>query len=226
MGLQEWGAKQVRKRDLRIAMLETYFQSGMAQMLAATLRVTESVEELDEKILHQFEATLPEYLEALVSGLKESQANLWGFKGNVSEWTGSEQMVASGRVWWDNDRRERLTLAVTLIEPLEKRIRFILSKLKATYQLFNGLRNVEERISIISPEVKEDRLKSDHQLAQETRAALLSAIDTFRDNCDDHIIRLVDKAGGGHGLIKHSDVEKLKELAEKRVGAVMRKVLS
>jgi len=221
MGLQEWADKQVRKRDLRAAIEETYFQSGMLQGLVALLRVTES----DEKILHQFEATLPEYLEGLVSDLRESQAKLWGFKGNASEWTGSEKMVASGRVRWDNDRRERLTLAVALIEPLEKRIGSIFSNLKATYRLFNGIRSVEERISLISPEVKEDRLKSDHRLAQETRAAVLSALNTFRDNCDEHIIRLVDKAGAD-GLIEHSDVEKLKKLAEKRVGAIIGKALS
>jgi len=221
MGLQEWSDKLIRRSDLSATIHETYFQSGMIQMLAAALRVTES----DEKILHQFETTLPEYLEDLVSGLRESQANLWGFKGNASEWMGSEKMVASGRVRWDNDRRERLTLAVALIEPLEKRIGSILSNLKATYRLFDGLRTVEETISIISPEVKEDRLKSDLQLAQETRAAVLSAMYTFRNDCADYMIRLVDKASVD-GLIKHGDVEKLKEHAEKRVGAVMRKALS
>lgn len=188
MGLKEWADKQVRKRDLRVAIEEAHFQNRMLQMLAAALRATE----FDEDALHRFDATLPEYLELLVSGLRESQARLWGFKGKASEWMGQQKMINSGRVRWNNDRRQRLTLAIAL-EGLEQRIGGILSELKAG-----------------------------HLTTMETRAAILSEMDTFQDNCSDRITRLEDE-GCAAGLIEQNDVVKLKERAEKRVGTIMRR---
>jgi hypothetical protein len=209
MKLQEWSDKQVRKADLRHAILETYFQSGMIRMSAAALRVNMS----DEKLLYQF---LPEYLETLISALRESQANLWGFKGKVewvedTPWTGALPLHPGEYVpiqrtgsfnynLLQNERRERFNLAVNLISPLEKRIGSILLTLK------------------------EAPSKSDYQLAQETCAAVLSAMDTFHENCAAYILQLVEK-DSADGLIKQTDVAKLKVLAERRVGDFMRKTV-
>lgn len=192
MGLREWSDRQVRKRDVRLAIEETHFQTRLWEGLTVALKVTE----YDKATLDRFDDTLREYMDALISDLRESEARLWGFKGNPVEWNGSQAMIASGLVKWDEDKRERLILAEVYLCDLRIRFTRILAELQVG-----------------------------HLTASEARATVKSEIDSFHDRCLDHCKRLEDEAISG-GLANQSIIEKHKRGAEKRVGAIIGRALS
>lgn len=191
MGLKGWADKQARKADLRRAIEETHFHKTMLQGLAAALRATE----FDEAVSKRFDDSFTEYLNAVVSSLRESTARLWGFRGNLAEWTRSQEMIASGKVLWAEDRRERLILAEVLIEDLRCRIEHILRE-----------------------------LESGEMTAEQALTAVFSAIESFIEHCTDHSSRVEEEAFEA-GLANPKDVTKLKQRAEKRVGSVIRHAL-
>jgi hypothetical protein len=191
MGFKNWADKQVRKRDIRAAIEETHFQRRMLQGLAVVLTVTET----DEAILQEFDKHHLEYFAGLVCDLRDSGARLWGFKGDSTEWTNSQDMIATSRVLWNEDRRERLIVAEVLTEDLRRRI-------EEVYLQFESARLT----------------------AEEARTVAHSTIDSFCEHCANHSKRLEEEAVVG-GLVKPRDVTKLKERAEKRVGSVMRKAM-
>ena len=178
MGLRERADRQVRKRDVRRAIEEIHFQIRLWEGLTSALEVTEH----DKPTLDRFDDTLSEYMDALVSGLRESEARLWGFKGNPVEWNGSQAMIASGLVKWDEDKRERFILADVYLSDLRIRLTHIL-----------------------------DELQAGHLTTSEARATLKSEIDSFHDRCLDHCKRLEDEAISG-GLANQSIIEKHKRL--------------
>jgi hypothetical protein len=191
MGLREWADRQARKRDLRRAVEETHFQMRLWQVLSTSIQVTE----YDKAILDAFDNTLPEYMDGLLAGLRESEARLWGFKGNPIEWDGSQIMIAAGAVKWDEDKRERLILAEVYLSPFRRRLTQIL-----------------------------DELRAGQLTASEARATLKFEMDSFCEQCLEHCKRLEDEAISA-GVANHSVIDKYKRLAEKRVGAIVGKAL-
>jgi hypothetical protein len=192
MRLREWADRQVRKRDLRRVIEETHFQMRLWQGFNIAIEVTE----YDKSVLDRFDNTLPEYMDALLAGLRESEARLWGFKGDPIEWNEFQIMIAAGAVKWDEDKRERLILAEVYLNPLRGRLTHVL-----------------------------DELRVGHVTTSEARATLKSEIDSFCEQCLEHCKRLEDEAISD-GLANHSIIEKHKRLAEKRVGATIGRVLS
>ncbi|MDA0988184.1 MAG: hypothetical protein O2783_03425 [Chloroflexi bacterium] len=192
MGFREWADRQVRKRDVRRAIEETHFQIRLWEGLTSALKVTEH----NKATLDRFDDNLREYMDALISGLRENEARLWGFKGNPVEWNDPQAMIVSGLVKWDEDKRERLILADVYLSDLRIRLTHIL-----------------------------DELQIGHLTASEARATVKSEIASFHDGCLDHCKRLEDEAISG-GLANQRIIEKHKRLAEKRVGAIIGRALS
>lgn len=192
MGIQEWADRQVRKNDLRRAIEETHFQIRLWEGLKVALELIE----YDNAVANRFYNTLPEYLDRLISGLRETEASLWGFKRNPLEWTESVKMIASGAVRWDEDRRERLILADAYLSDLRRRLTSI-----------------------------QDSLGDGHLTAPEAIVTLKSEIDCFHQRCLDHYERLEEEATAG-GFADQGVIEKHKKLAEKRVGTIIKEALS
>ena len=192
MGLREWANRQVHKRDVRRAIEETHFQIRLWEGLTTALEVTEH----DKATLDRCDDTFREYMDALISGLRESEARLWGFQGNAVEWNGSQAMIASGLIKWDEDKRERFVLADVYLGELRIRLTHIL-----------------------------DELQVGHITASEARACVKSEIDSSHDRCLDHCKRLEDEAISG-GLANQNIIKKHKRLAEKRVGAIIGRALA
>jgi len=190
MGIKDWSNKQLRKLDLCSAIEETHFQYRMIQAFKITLQMNTS----NEDAFRNFEAEYPSFIDNIMLGLRESQVQLWGFKGNVSEWSGSQKMILSGRVEWkeNDDRKERKVLARVYIEPFEERLENLLSEFKA------GVRT-----------------------AKETCAVILSLMDNFQNSCEYNITRLEEEASKDN-LVQQKFIKKLKDKAEERIGSIMR----
>ena len=192
MGLREWADRQVRKKDLMGTIQETHFQIRFWEGLKATLQVTE----YDKASVSRFDDTLSEYINSLISGLRQSEARLWRFKGNSNEWEGSEKMIAAGRLRWDEGEREHLILADVYLNELRTRLTGILREFEAS-----------------------------KLTAAEVRGSLESEIGSFHDKCLNHCTQLENEAISG-GLANQDTIDKHKKLAEKRVGVIFGKALS
>ncbi|TMB68012.1 MAG: hypothetical protein E6J43_07365 [Chloroflexi bacterium] len=101
MGIKEWADRRVHKSDTLHAIEETQFQFVALTALGTSLSAVATGE-------------IDYYISMIREGMCESEARLWGYRGNATEWTNSRIMIRDHGVVWDKDREQQLRLALIL----------------------------------------------------------------------------------------------------------------
>lgn len=183
MRLRQWANRQIRVWEARRAIKEANFQIKSWQGVKRELEAAE----YDRETLGRSDSKLPEILGKSVYALQKGEAQLWGFKGDPGEWLGSQEMIASGRIRWNGEKRPRHILADVYLNDLRGQLQYSLNQ-----------------------------LNFGQQAAEETRVVIKAEIDYFCDRCIKYRQEL-EGQGTTYSFTNFNTSERLKKIAKKRV---------
>ena len=209
MGIKDWGRKQIKKRDVRRAIQEGEFSLWMIKALRSVLFATGR----EEQVASSFDNDIVLYLTGIVDGLRDSEARLWGLKGDMNSWSDSTDLILRHGLIVNSDNAERAMVALKL-EILRQELERILLSLSEGDINANEARTktVERYDRYIDYEIKDIKFDS----------AQLSEFSHERDTSIAGNLTGLETLATLSGIFKERDIEKFRQVAQRKVGGIFR----
>ncbi len=207
MGIKDWGRKQIKKRDVRRAIQEGEFSLWMIKALRSVLFATGRV----EQVASSFDNDIVPYLTGIIDGLQDSEARLWGFKGDMNSWSDSTDLILRHGLIVNSDNAERAMVALKLEILHQDLDRILLSldegEINASEARTKTVERYDRYIDYESKDVKFD-------------SAQLREFVHERDTSIAGNLTGLETLANLSGIFKERDIEKFRQVAQKKVGGI------